>query len=78
MNITNVTNPANTAGVKHVQVDDRWFGDRGLSWNGENVSFPFYWMITRNDKSIENTDIPQSTFTAVRTCISSTPFAQPH
>ena len=67
LNMTNVTNPSGTAGEIHVQVDDRWFGSRGLAWDGSNISFPFYWLITRNDRPIENTDIPQSTFTAVRT-----------
>ncbi|TFK82164.1 hypothetical protein K466DRAFT_311763 [Polyporus arcularius HHB13444] len=67
LNFTNVVNPTRTSGQKHVQVDDRWWGTRGENWNGQNVSFPFYWLITRNDRPIENTDVPQATFTAVQT-----------
>ena len=66
LNVTNVSNPANRAGQYHVQIDDRWWGSRGENWNGQNVSFPFYWLITRNDRDITNTDRPQATFTAVR------------
>ena len=68
LNVTNVVNPTSTAGQHHVQIDDRWWGSRGENWNGQNVSFPFYWLITRNDRPIENSDIPQATFTAVREC----------
>ncbi|KAH9924269.1 uncharacterized protein BXZ73DRAFT_50604 [Epithele typhae] len=68
-NATNVTNPANISGLKHAQVDDAWFGDQGLHFSGKNRSFPFYWLITRNDREITNTDVPQATFTAVQTTI---------
>ncbi|KAI0714011.1 hypothetical protein C8T65DRAFT_573913 [Cerioporus squamosus] len=67
LNVTDVVNPTRTAGQHHVQIDDRWWGTRGESWSGQNVSFPFYWLITRNDRPIENTDVPQATFTAVQT-----------
>ncbi|KAI0755141.1 hypothetical protein C8Q80DRAFT_1094119 [Daedaleopsis nitida] len=67
VNFTNVPNPTTTAGQKHVQIDDRWFGSRGTDWDGQNVSFPFFWMITRNDTSIANSDRPQATFIAVQT-----------
>lgn len=66
LNFTNVENPANLAGQKHVHIDDRWWGARGDNWSGQNVSFPFYWLITRNDRDITNTDKPQATFVAVR------------
>ena len=67
-NKTNVVNPSGIAGQTHFQVNDDWWGSRGSEWNGQNISHPFYFLITRNDKPIENTDIPQSTFTAVRKC----------
>ncbi|RPD62223.1 hypothetical protein L226DRAFT_544380 [Lentinus tigrinus ALCF2SS1-7] len=67
LNVTNVVNPTRTAGQHHVQIDDRWWGSRGENWNGQNVSFPFYWLVTRNDRPIENSDVPQATFTAVQT-----------
>lgn len=67
LNFTNVENPANLAGQKHVHIDDRWWGARGDNWSGQNVSFPFYWLITRNDRDITNTDKPQATFVAVQT-----------
>ena len=65
-NQTNVTNPSGRAGQVHFQINDTWWGPRGSNWDGQNQSFPFYFLITRNDKSISNTDIPQATFTAVR------------
>ncbi|KAI0821991.1 hypothetical protein BC628DRAFT_1328350 [Trametes gibbosa] len=67
VNFTDVPNPLFVSGVKHVQVDDSWFGARGLQWNGQNVSFPFYFVITRNDRPLDNSAIPQATFTAVQT-----------
>lgn len=66
LNFTDVPNPLFVSGVKHVQVDDVWFGARGAQWNGQNVSFPFYFVITRNDRPLDNSAIPQATFTAVR------------
>ncbi|TBU31860.1 hypothetical protein BD311DRAFT_818724 [Dichomitus squalens] len=74
-NQTNVTNPSGRAGQIHFQVDDAWWGSRGSEWNGQNLSHPFYFLITRNDKDIENTDIPQSTFTAVQTTFASSVIA---
>ncbi|KAI0352632.1 hypothetical protein OH77DRAFT_1497872 [Trametes cingulata] len=67
VNYTNVPNPLFEAGLKHVQVNDSWWGSRGDQWNGQNISFPFYFVITRNDKPLDNSIIPQSTFTAVQT-----------
>ncbi|KAI0670946.1 hypothetical protein C8Q78DRAFT_1078901 [Trametes maxima] len=67
LNATNVENPVNLSGNMHFQVDDRWWGARGAQWNGQNVSFPFYFVITRNDRPLDNNAIPQATFTAVQT-----------
>ncbi|EIW59569.1 uncharacterized protein TRAVEDRAFT_64545 [Trametes versicolor FP-101664 SS1] len=67
VNFTDVENPLFTSGLIHVQVDDRWWGTRGNQWNGQNISFPFYFEITRNDHPLDNSAIPQATFTAVQT-----------
>ncbi|KAI0643162.1 hypothetical protein C8Q79DRAFT_981893 [Trametes meyenii] len=67
LNVTNVENPVNLSGNRHFQVDDRWWGARGAQWSGQNVSFPFYFIITRNDRPLDNNAIPQATFTAVQT-----------
>ena len=60
-------NPSTQAGVVTAVVDDRWFGSQGASWNGENVSYPFYWVIKRSDQQLNGDEFPQSTFTAVQT-----------
>ncbi|KAL7280065.1 hypothetical protein ACG7TL_006480 [Trametes sanguinea] len=60
-----VPNPLFEAGSKHFQVNDSWWGSRGNTWNGQNVSFPMYFVITRNDRPLDNSAIPQATFTAV-------------
>ncbi|KAI9058188.1 hypothetical protein FKP32DRAFT_1581745 [Trametes sanguinea] len=62
-----VPNPLFEAGSKHFQVNDSWWGSRGNTWNGQNVSFPMYFVITRNDRPLDNSAIPQATFTAVQT-----------
>ncbi|KAI0333750.1 hypothetical protein GY45DRAFT_234479 [Cubamyces sp. BRFM 1775] len=67
LEMQDVPNPFYEAGSKHFQVNDTWFGSRGASWNGQNVSFPMYFIVTRNDRPLDNSAIPQSTFTAVQT-----------
>ncbi|KAI8986196.1 hypothetical protein BD414DRAFT_52367 [Trametes punicea] len=62
-----VPNPVFEAGNKHFQVNDSWWGARGNEWNGQNISFPMYFIITRNDRPLDNSAIPQATFTAVQT-----------
>ncbi|KDQ62171.1 hypothetical protein JAAARDRAFT_121803 [Jaapia argillacea MUCL 33604] len=63
----NYTNPTDRAGYVSVQVNDSWWGDRGVNWNGQNVSFTYFWVITRSDVGLDGSQIPQSTFTAVQT-----------
>jgi hypothetical protein len=59
-------NPSNQAGVVTAMVDDRWFGSQGEGWDGERVSYPFYWVIQRSDRELNGDELPQSTFSAVR------------
>lgn len=63
----NVANPSEQAGVLRAQVNDSWFGSDGLRWSGQNVSYPFYWVIIRSDKTLDGNQLPQSIFTAVQT-----------
>ncbi|KAF8187784.1 hypothetical protein BJ912DRAFT_1022609 [Pholiota molesta] len=69
LNFTNQTNPSDQAGVKRTQVDDSWFGSQGLAFAGHNVSFPFYWVIIRSDKTLDGNQVPQPIFTAVQTTV---------
>ena len=62
----NFTNPFGEAGVYNAQVNDTWFGIDGLSWNGTNQSFPYYWVIARSDRGLDGSEISQAIFSAVR------------
>ncbi|KAF8895168.1 hypothetical protein BD779DRAFT_1434155 [Infundibulicybe gibba] len=62
-----VTNPSDQAGSIPAQVNDSWWGDNGTKWNGSNLTYPFYWVIIRSDKTLDGNEIPQSTFSAVQT-----------
>lgn len=68
LQIVNVTNPFGQAGQIAKQVDDLWFPDGGVDFNGSSISYPYYWVIIRSDKTLDGTEIPQATFTAVRKC----------
>lgn len=68
MRVTNQTNPFGRAGSIAQQVNDTWFPGGGVTYNGSSISYPYYWVITRSDKTLDGTEIPQSTFTAVRKC----------
>lgn len=37
-------------------------------WNGANLTFLYYFVITPGDKPLDNTVVPQAIFTAVREC----------
>ncbi|KAF9474158.1 hypothetical protein BDN70DRAFT_936867 [Pholiota conissans] len=69
LRFTNHSNPSDQAGSVSAQVDDRWFGEQGLDFPGHNVSFPFYWVIIRSDKTLDGNQVPQATFTAVQTTV---------
>jgi len=62
----NFINPFGEAGVFNAQVNDTWFGTEGLSWNGTNQSFPYYWVVARSDRGLDGSEVPQSIFSAVR------------
>lgn len=62
----NVTNDPSQAGLITAQVNDTWWGDNGAAWNGANISYPFYWVITRNDVELDGTETRQAVFEAVR------------
>lgn len=66
LNRTNVTNTFGQAGAITAQVDDAWFGVDGAAWNGSNISYPFYWIISPNTEPLNGSQLPQSIFTAVR------------
>jgi hypothetical protein len=64
----NHTNPKGQAGSVTAQVNDSWWGDRGSNWNGANISYPFFWIMSRSDQPLsDGTQKPQTTFQAVQT-----------
>ncbi|KAF8208719.1 hypothetical protein K438DRAFT_1573946 [Mycena galopus ATCC 62051] len=65
--MTNHTNPKGQSGFVTSQVDDTWFGSRGVNWSGTNISYPFYWLISRSDEPLDGSQKPQATFSAVQT-----------
>lgn len=64
----NVTNTFGQAGTFNAQVNDSWWGSDGVKWNGSNISYPFYWIISPNTLPLDGSQIPQSIFSAVREC----------
>lgn len=66
---SNVSNPTDQAGLIRAQVNDSWFGSDGLSWSGQNVSYPYYWVIIRSDSTLDGNQVPQPIFTAVQTTV---------
>ena len=68
LRVTNEINPFGRAGSIAQQVNDTWFPDGGVSYNGSSISYPYYWVITRSDATLDGTEVPQSTFSAVRKC----------
>lgn len=48
------------------QVNDTWWqGSQGATWSGSNVSFEYFFVITRSTETLDSQP-PQATFTAVR------------
>ncbi|PPQ85997.1 hypothetical protein CVT26_012754 [Gymnopilus dilepis] len=69
LHFPNQPNPSDRAGSVSAQVNDTWFGDDGLKFNGTNVSFPFFWVVIRSDHTLDGNQIPQPIFTAVQTTV---------
>jgi len=69
LHFRNLSNPSDQAGVVRAKVDDSWFGSDGLRWSGQNVSYPYYWVIIRSDKTLDGDEHPQAIFTAVQTTV---------
>ncbi|KAI0279229.1 hypothetical protein BGY98DRAFT_1096305 [Russula aff. rugulosa BPL654] len=67
LSVLNETNPFGRAGSIAQQVNDSWFPNGGVSYNGTSISYPYYWIITRADKTLDGTDTPQATFSAIQT-----------
>ncbi|KIY44766.1 hypothetical protein FISHEDRAFT_77176 [Fistulina hepatica ATCC 64428] len=63
----NVTNPTGTAGLLRTQVNDTWWGTSGDLWDGTNLTYPYYFIITRNDATLDGTQSTLSMFSAVQT-----------
>lgn len=61
----NQINPSGLAGFITAQVNDSWCAD-GEAWDGTDLTFPYYWLISRSDRTLDGSQIPQSTFHAVR------------
>jgi hypothetical protein len=66
LRVMNQTNPFGRAGTIAKQVDDEWFPNGGVTFNGSSITYPYYWVITRSDATLDGTEIPLSTFSAVR------------
>lgn len=66
LHFPNTSNPTDQAGLLTAQVNDSWWGTDGKNWNGSNISYPFYWVIIRSDKTLDGNQVAQPTFTAVR------------
>ncbi|KAH9927055.1 hypothetical protein B0H21DRAFT_135448 [Amylocystis lapponica] len=67
LNFTNEINPSDRAGYVTAQVNDTWFGSQGANWNGDNITYPMFWLISPNTQSLDGSQLPQPTFAAVQT-----------
>jgi hypothetical protein len=66
LRVVNQTNPFGRAGSIAKQVNDDWFPNGGTGFNGSSTTYPYYWVITRSDKTLDGTETPLSTFSAIR------------
>lgn len=63
----NYPNPGDRAGSLTALINDTWWGDRGQDWNGQNISYLYYWVITPGTQTALGSNyLPQATFAAVR------------
>lgn len=63
---TNKTSLQNQAGRTAFAVNDLFWGSRGDSWNGRNLTYPMYFVVVPGGHTLTGGEIPQSTFTAIR------------
>lgn len=66
LHFPSLPNPTDQAGRISTQVNDSWWGTRGELWNGSNISYPFYWVLISSTTTLDGNEIPQATFSAVR------------
>jgi hypothetical protein len=66
LSVYNEINPFGRAGSIAQQVNDSWFPNGGLDFNGTPVTYPYYWVITRADVTLDGKEVPQATFSAIR------------
>ncbi|KAG6836468.1 hypothetical protein H0H93_007748 [Arthromyces matolae] len=62
-----VKNPSDQAGRINAQVNDTWLGNRATNFQGQNISYPYYWVLIPSGTTIDSNAIAQPTFTAVQT-----------
>jgi len=67
LQMMNVTNPFGQAGSVPAQVNDSWWGSNGSNWNGKNISYPFYWLISPSNQALDGSQTRQQVFSAVQT-----------
>ncbi|KAG6860697.1 hypothetical protein C0995_008369 [Termitomyces sp. Mi166 len=67
LHFPNVANPSDQAGRINTQVNDSWWGDRATNFHGQNISYPYYWVLIPSGTTIGPNAIAQPTFTAVQT-----------
>ncbi|KAF9219259.1 hypothetical protein BS17DRAFT_789753 [Gyrodon lividus] len=65
--VLGLQNPTGTAGQYNVPVNDSWFGDNGTLWQpGQNLSYPFYWIVT-DQNGLDGSQTTNPTFFAIQT-----------
>ncbi|KIY62166.1 hypothetical protein CYLTODRAFT_361895 [Cylindrobasidium torrendii FP15055 ss-10] len=67
LSLYNQTNPSGISGSTTALVDDTWFGSQGANWDGSDLNYTFYWVVTRNDTELTGSEATQAHFTAVQT-----------
>ncbi|KAI0300185.1 hypothetical protein BC826DRAFT_905704, partial [Russula brevipes] len=69
LRVINETNPFGRAGLITKQVNDSWFPNGGVDFNGSRTYYPYYLVIIGSDLKLDGTETPQATFSAVQTTI---------
>ncbi|KZO96505.1 hypothetical protein CALVIDRAFT_563980 [Calocera viscosa TUFC12733] len=62
----------NAAGQLGVQVDDTWWGDRGDTFDGSNVTFPYYFVVVPGGTTLTGGESRLATFLAIQTATPAT------